>query len=164
MSVEIVHAYPYGQPAPHEQLIESCIQAVLAHLGVTTPVDVTVMLVDDANIQKINRETRQIDKATDVLSFPLLDFDANEPGGPLRAGAGDIDPETGAVLLGDIVISLDAVKRQAEAYGHSAERELGYLTVHGMLHLLGYDHMQDEDKTKMRGVEEAVMDVLRLPR
>jgi len=162
MNLEIVNAYP-GE-LDIDPLIRRCAEAVARHLGIETDVGVTLMLVDDANIREINRQTRQIDAPTDVLSFPLLEADPGDLEGSLRAGAGDVDPETGALLLGDIVISLDAVKRQAEEYGHSAQRELGYLTVHGLLHLLGYDHMQGEDKQTMRGVEDAVMDALGLSR
>ena len=164
MNIEIVDAYPDKQEEHCDGLIKQCAEAVFAHLSMETDADVTVMLVDDANIREINKQTRQIDAHTDVLSFPLLDADPDDPDGSLRAVAGDTDPETGAVLLGDIVISLDAVKRQAKEYGHSFDRELGYLTVHGMLHLLGYDHMQDADKRRMRGMEDAVMGALALSR
>lgn len=164
MNLEVVDAYPDKQDEHCDRLIKQCAEAVFAQLRIETDVDVTVMLVDDANIREINKQARQIDAHTDVLSFPLLNADPDNLKRSLLAGEGDTDPETGAILLGDIVISLDAVKRQAEEYGHSFERELGYLTVHGMLHLLGYDHMQDADKRKMRGVEDAVMDALALSR
>jgi len=164
MNLEIVDAYPDKQDEHCDGLIKTCAEAVLAHLGVGAELDVTVMLVDDRNIQEINKQARQIDAHTDVLSFPLLNADPHDLDYSLRAGAGDTDPETGAILLGDIVISLDAVKRQAAEYGHSFDRELGYLTTHGMLHLLGYDHMEDGDKRRMRGVEDAVMETLALLR
>lgn len=164
MNLEIIDAYPDKQEEHCDGLIKRCAEAVFAHLRIEINADVTVMLVDDHNIREINKQTRQIDAHTDVLSFPQLDIDPDDLDGSLRAGAGDTDPETGAVLLGDIVISLDAVKRQAAEYGHSFDRELGYLTVHGMLHLLGYDHMEDGDKRRMRGVEDAVMEALALSR
>ena len=164
MNLEIIDAYPDSQDEHCDELIRQCGEAVFSLLRIETDVDVTVMLVDDANIHEINKQTRQIDAHTDVLSFPLLDADPDNLDRSLQVRAGDTDPETGAVMLGDIVISLDAVRRQAEEYGHSFDRELGYLTVHGMLHLLGYDHMRDADKQRMRGVEDAVMDTLALSR
>lgn len=162
MNLEIIDAYPDKEEEHCDGLLKRCAEAVFAYLGIEMDVDVTVMLVDDTNIQEINRQTRQIDAHTDVLSFPLLDIDPGDLKGSLLAGAGDTDPETGALMLGDIVISLDAVKRQADEYGHSFDRELGYLTVHGMLHLLGYDHKHDGDKRNMRGAEDAVMEALGL--
>jgi len=164
MNLEIIDAYPDKQEEHCDGLIKRCAEAVFAHLHIKTDADVTVMLVDDQNIREINKQTRRIDAHTDVLSFPQLDIDPDDLTRSLKAGAGDTDPETGAILLGDIVISLDAVRRQAADYGHSFDRELGYLTVHGMLHLLGYDHMEDGDKRRMRMTEDSVMDVLSLSR
>jgi probable rRNA maturation factor len=164
MNIEIVHAHPAMQDEQTDLSIRRCAEAVLAHLHIDTPMEVAVMLVDDETIRETNRETRQIDAPTDVLSFPMLEADPDDLASSLEVESGDIDPETGAVMLGDIVISLDAVARQAEEYGHSKDRELGYLIVHGVLHLLGYDHKRDVDKKKMRGVEDAVMDTLGLGR
>lgn len=115
-------------------------------LGIPPHAEVGVVFADDAYIRELNRDYRGIDAATDVLSFAL--DEGEEPavqGGP---------EET---LLGDIVISLETAARQAEEFGHSLEREVAYLTVHGMLHLVGYDHEQEEDKAAMRRQEEHVL-------
>ena len=116
--------------------------------------EINVSLVDDEEICKINCKFREIDKSTDVLSFPLGYNDEY-----------DINYATGLKQLGDIVISLEHAAAQAEEYGHSYEREVGYLTAHSMLHLLGYDHINSDDEAKvMRTNEEAVMTMLGLER
>ena len=116
--------------------------------------EVDVSLVDNETIHAINLEQRQIDAPTDVLSFPLGED-----------GVYDQNPATGAYMLGDIVISLEKAQAQAEEYGHTLQREVGYLTVHSMLHLLGYDHVQGGlEAVRMREKEEAVMVSIGLPR
>ena len=115
--------------------------------------EVSVTFVDDEEIREMNRRFRNIDSATDVLSFPLGEN-----------GEYDVNPATGAKLLGDVVISLERAKTQAEEFGHSLEREVCYLTVHSMLHLLGYDHMQPQEKAEMRLKEETVMTRIGLER
>ena len=113
-----------------------------------------VSIVDDETIRDINRECRNIDSATDVLSFPLGD-----------GGVYDVDPATGAYMLGDMVLSAEHAVLQAELYGHGIEREIAYLTVHSVLHLLGYDHVHsDDEKAVMRSKEENVMKTLDLER
>ena len=125
-------------------------------------------LVTDAAIHEMNRTYRGVDRPTDVLSFPLLDF--SEEYEELDADSWqeeadpDMDPESGELLLGDIVISLETAARQAEAYGHSFQREVGYLLVHGMMHLMGYDHETEEDKVIMREMEEEALERLGLTR
>ena len=114
--------------------------------------EVDVTLVDDAEIRQINREHRNIDASTDVLSFPLGEN-----------GEYDENPATGALMLGDIVISLDTALRQADLYGHGVKREIAFLTVHSMLHLLGYDHVNGGlEQALMREKEESVLNDLGL--
>lgn len=114
--------------------------------------EIDVTFVDDEEIRSINNEFRGIDSATDVLSFPLGEN-----------GVYDVNPETGAKMLGDIVISVDHAFAQADLYGHGIEREMGYLTVHSMLHLLGYDHVNGGvEKMRMREKEEQVLALLGL--
>ena len=116
--------------------------------------EVSVLLVDDQRIHEINLEHRGIDRATDVLSFPLGED-----------GEYDLNPETELLQLGDVVISLERAAQQAEEYGHSFEREVGYLTVHSLMHLLGYDHVNGgKEAALMRDHEETVMEMLGLPR
>ena len=135
-------------------LIRRCCHAVLEMEQFDGSAEVDVTLVDDLQIREINREQRQLDTPTDVLSFPLGED-----------GAYDENPATGAYMLGDIVISLERAQAQAEEYGHSLQREVGYLTVHSMLHLLGYDHVNGGlERMRMREKEEAVMVAVGLPR
>ena len=135
-------------------LIRRCCHAVLALEGFEGSAEVDVSLVDNAQIKEINREHRHIDAVTDVLSFPLGEN-----------GQYDTDPETGAKMLGDIVLSMERAVDQAAQYGHTLQREIGYLTVHSMLHLLGYDHVDGGlEAVRMREREEAVMTSVGLPR
>ncbi len=134
--------------------IRKCIAAVLAAERVSVPCEINVLVTDDAGIHVINRESRNIDRPTDVLSFPMFQL---EPGNPPTDWAPYQDPATGLVPLGDMCISLERAKAQAQEFGHSAKREVGYLTIHSMLHLLGYDHLDEgEMKKQMRGREEAI--------
>ena len=135
-------------------LIRRCCHAVLRLEGFEGSAEVDVSLVDNARIHEINLEQRNIDAPTDVLSFPLGED-----------GVYDQNPATGAYMLGDIVISMEKAKVQSEEFGHSLQREVGYLTVHSMLHLLGYDHVQGGlEAVRMREKEEAVMLSIGLPR
>lgn len=136
------------------KLIRLSCAAVLENQGFSDLAEVVVTFVDDAEIKKLNNEFRSIDKSTDVLSFPLGE-----------GGEYDLNPETGAYSLGDVVISVEHAVAQSEEYGHSFERELSYLTVHSMLHLLGFDHVNGGDEAAlMRKTEEEVMTVLGLTR
>ena len=135
-------------------LIRRCCHAVLELENFEGSAEVDVSLVDNARIHEINLEQRRIDAPTDVLSFPLGED-----------GIYDKNPATGAYMLGDIVISIEHAQKQAEDFGHSLQREIGYLTVHSMLHLLGYDHVQGGlEAMRMREKEEAVMLSIGLPR
>ena len=135
-------------------LIRRCCHAVLELEKFEGSAEVDVSLVDNARIHEINLEQREIDAPTDVLSFPLGED-----------GVYDQNPATGAYMLGDIVISMEKAKAQSEEFGHSLQREVGYLTVHSMLHLLGYDHVQGGlEAVRMREKEEAVMLSVGLPR
>ena len=136
------------------------IRAALAAEGIDFPCEVDVRLTDDATIHQINLDTRGVDRPTDVLSFPAFDLVPGELPGPE-----DADPATGLVPLGDMVISLERATAQAKEYGHSGRRELAYLTVHSILHLLGYDHLDEgPQKARMREREEAIMAELGLER
>ena len=135
-------------------LVRRCCNAVIKSEGINYPVEIDVTFLDNAQIKKLNLEYRNKDFATDVLSFPLGEN-----------GVYDKNQETGAVMLGDIAISLEKAERQAEIYGHSFDREIAYLTVHSVLHLLGYDHEGDGlDSLKMREKEESILKKLDLSR
>ena len=128
----------------------SCI-AVLRNEGFEGPAEVSVTFVDNAEIRKLNAQYRDKDIETDVLSFPMG-----------SDGEYDTNLDTGAKILGDIVLSVEKAMEQANLYGHGLDREVGYLTVHSMLHLLGYDHIEPLDKVHMREREENVMQQLGL--
>lgn len=142
-----------------EQMLTQVLNKAAEVYGLKPQNEVSVVLADDEYIHKLNRQYRNKDVPTDVLSFAMNDqcTDDDEP---------DIadTPEDIEILLGDIVISLETTARQAEEFGHSLERELAYLTIHGMLHLLGYDHECEEDKTEMRQEEEHVLSLLGITR
>ena len=138
--------------------VKKCIWTALRAQKVRIPCEINVLLTDDAGIQEINKTMRDVDKPTDVLSFPMFDLTAGIP----PAGGEYIDEESGLCPLGDMAISMERVYAQAEEFGHSRARELGYLTVHSVLHLLGYDHLDEgEQKAQMREREEAIMTVVK---
>lgn len=134
--------------------IRTCINAVLKAEGVTAKCEINVLVTDDAGIREINRTSRNIDSATDVLSFPMFELAPGE----LPADWTEYeDPDTGLVPLGDMCISLERAIAQAKEFGHTPRREVGYLTIHSMLHLLGYDHLDEgPQKRQMRAREEAI--------
>ncbi len=135
-------------------IIKKCIHATLDAERISVPCEINVLITDDAGIQIVNRETRQLDKPTDVLSFPMFQL---EPSNPPTDWADYQDPDSGRVPLGDMCISLERAIAQAAEFGHSTRREVGYLTIHSMLHLLGYDHLDEgEMKRQMRSREEAI--------
>lgn len=136
-----------------EALLEQVIPAALEAEGVELPCEINVLLTDDAGIRAINLDQRGVDAPTDVLSFPMFDF---QPGD--KPTEEDADPGSHLVPLGDMVLNLDRVKSQGEEYGHGPRRECAYLAVHSILHLLGYDHMDDGPmKAQMREREEAIL-------
>ncbi|MBR0484708.1 MAG: rRNA maturation RNase YbeY [Oscillospiraceae bacterium] len=142
-------------PSGIRLLIRRCCHAVLISEGFTQNAEVSVSFVSNQEIKSLNKTYRQKDSVTDVLSFPLTSED----------GTMEINTETGFILLGDIVISIETAVKQANIYGHSLSREIGFLTVHSMLHLLGYDHEKSSlDERIMREKEEAVLEKLGISR
>ena len=134
--------------------IRTCINETLKAERITVPCEINVLVTDDAGIQVINKTSRSIDKPTDVLSFPMFELQA---GAPPQDWEKYIDPGTGLCPLGDMCISLERAVTQAKEFGHSTKREVGYLTIHSVLHLLGYDHLDEgEQKRQMRSREEAI--------
>ena len=140
--------------------LRKVIRTALAAEGVDFPCEVDVCLTSDHGIHEINREMRQVDAPTDVLGFPAFELHPGE-----LPGEEDADPGTGLVPLGDMVISLERVAAQAKEYGHSNRRELAYLATHSVLHLLGYDHLDEgPQKAQMRAREEAILGELGITR
>ncbi len=151
---------PGASNEQNRALIRKAVQAVLAAEGVDRPCEVDVLLTDDKGIQAINRDMRNVDRPTDVLSFPALVL---TPGTPPTAE--DTDPGSGLVPLGDVAVSMERVSAQAKEYNHSKRRELSYLVVHSVLHLLGYDHMDEGPmKAQMRARENVVLENLGISR
>lgn len=147
-----------------EEGLQRAFDACMQQEGIRLPAYAHLQICDDAQIHTLNREYRQVDRATDVLSFPSTQA---RPGYTLGSHENllkrEID-ETGACFLGDIVLSLERAKAQAEEYGHSLGREMTYLTVHALSHLMGYDHMDEDDKRSMRAMEDKVMEKLGVTR
>lgn len=142
--------------------LHRCITAALAAEGVNVPCEINVLVTNDEGIRAINNATRNIDSATDVLSFPMFQF---TPGAFPEDVSEDIDPQTGLLPLGDMAISLERARDQAKRFGNTTRREIGYLTIHSILHLLGYDHMDEgEQKRQMRTREEIIAAELGLQR
>ena len=135
-------------------IIKECIKTTLGAENITVPCEINVMVTDDKGIHAVNLASRQIDRPTDVLSFPMFELEA---GNPPACWDPYIDPETGLCPLGDMAISLERAIAQAKEFGHSTRREIGYLTIHSMLHLLGYDHLDEGvQKAQMREREEKI--------
>ena len=135
-------------------IIKKCVEATLAAESITVPCEINVLVTNDDGIRAINQGSRGIDKPTDVLSFPMFQLEA---GNPPKDWEDYMDPETDLCPLGDMAVSLERAIAQAKEFGHSTRREVGYLTIHSMLHLLGYDHLDDgPQKAQMRSREETI--------
>lgn len=152
-------------PFSEEEVVKQVAEKVLDMENCPYEVQINVLLTDNEGIHKFNKEYRDIDRETDVLSFPNLDF---EKEGVFEIAEEDeadyFDPDTGELILGDIIISVDKVQEQAESYGHSLRREFAFLVAHSMLHLCGYDHMEEEEAAVMESKQEAVLKALNITR
>lgn len=159
MTVNIDYESEDRLDLPYETIIQEIVEEAVDYENCPYEAEVNVLLTDNEGIRQINRQYRQIDSPTDVLSFPMADYDEPADFDRLEEqGADYFNPETGELLLGDIVISVDKVKEQARKYGHSESRELAFLVAHSMLHLFGYDHMEDEERKVMEGKQEEILE------
>ncbi len=141
-------------------LLKKTVKTALSAEGVEVPCEVNILLTDDAGIHAVNLEMRDVDRPTDVLSFPMFDLQPGE-----HPTEEDFDPGADSVPLGDMCLSLERARAQAEEFGHSYEREVCYLCVHSVLHLLGYDHLDEgPQKKQMRAREEGIMQLLDMTR
>ncbi len=141
------------------RLLRRAAAAALMAEGIEETCHISIMLTDDAGIHAINLEQREIDRPTDVLSFPMNELVPGE----FSSECCEYDHEKGRIILGDMVLSLERCRAQAEEYGHSFAREISYLCVHSVLHLLGYDHLDEaEQKAQMRAREDAIMKIIGL--
>ena len=162
MNHEILIETEVDGAGPYADLLRRVIPAALEAEGVGFPCEVDVLFTDDAGIHAINLEQRGVDRPTDVLSFPMFDLTPGTPPAPEDVEA---DPGAGLVPLGDMVISLERAQAQGEEFGHGTQREVAYLAVHSVLHLLGYDHLDEgPQKRQMRAREEAILGELGITR
>ncbi len=148
----------------HEALFKEIVSAVIEKEACPYEVSVTLFITDGDGIRELNREHRGLDAVTDVLSFPLISWSKPSFFEDLEKDPDNFDPDTGELLLGDIVLCLDRAMEQAESYGHSLKREYAFLITHSLLHLLGYDHMEDKERELMEERQEDILSLLAIPR
>ncbi|MBR2403849.1 MAG: rRNA maturation RNase YbeY [Lachnospiraceae bacterium] len=149
----------------YEELARRVVEFALDHEGFPYECEVNLTLTDNAGIHEINHEYRQIDNPTDVLSFPMLSYEEAGDFSKLEEDYDDnFNPDTGEIMLGDIIISVDKVFEQAESYGHSIEREFAFLILHSMLHLFGYDHMTPEEASVMEEKQRVILEKMQILR
>lgn len=154
LKMTVSKQYPELDARGFRRVIRKAFRRALEAEGVTAACQVDVLITDDDGIRQINRSQRGIDSPTDVLSFPMQQLTP----GAFDPDMTEADPETGLLFLGSMAVSADRIREQAERFGHSAEHELAYLSVHSCLHLLGYDHLDEgPEKARMRGREKEIM-------
>ncbi len=164
MTIEFEKEYDKDLGINYEEIADKVINAALDYEECPYEAEVSLTLVDNNRIHEINKEFRDIDRPTDVLSFPMVEYDDAGEFAFLEDEDDCFNPETGELMLGDIIISLDKVEEQAIAYGHSFTREYAFLIAHSMLHLMGYDHMTDDDASIMEAKQRAILDNLNITR
>ena len=162
MTIEFEKEYDKDLGINYEEIADKVINAALDYEECPYEAEVSLTLVDNNRIHDINKEFRDIDRPTDVLSFPMVEYDDAGEFAFLEDEDDCFNPETGELMLGDIIISLDKVEEQAIAYGHSFTREYAYLIAHSMLHLMGYDLMTDDDASIMEAKQRAILDNLNI--
>jgi probable rRNA maturation factor len=165
MTISIINESDIDYPEVYDSIIMDIIDASIEYLKCPHECEVSVTLVDNDEMHDINLSERGIDSPTDVLSFPMLDFDKPGDLSYVEKYPQDyFNPETHELLLGDIVISVDHVREQAESFGHSLKREYAFLICHSMLHLMGYDHMEDDERIEMEAEQKRIMEALQINR
>lgn len=166
MTVDVEYESEDKLDLPYQEIIEKVVCEALAYENCPYEAEVNVLLTDDEEIRKINSKFRFIDNTTDVLSFPMVEYEYPGDFSNLDTPEADFcfDPGTGELMLGDIAVSVQKVRAQAEAYGHSEERELAFLIAHSMFHLMGYDHETEEEREQMEQKQREVLDKLGITR
>ena len=147
-------------PLECEELAKKVIEAAIDYVDCPYEAEVNLLLTMNDEIHEMNLNFREIDRATDVLSFPMVEYETPGDFSNVEEDEMLFHPETGELMLGDIMISIDRVEEQAKEFGHSVERELGFLTAHSMLHLCGYDHMEEDERMVMEQKQREIMDQL----
>lgn len=161
MTICLEEEYRIDLGIQYKELAEKVIEKALDYEGCPYECEVNVILTDNQGIHEINMECREIDRPTDVLSFPMVEYEVPGCFDTIEEEQPEcFHPDSGELMLGDIIISLDKVKEQAESYGHSMEREYAFLLAHSMLHLMGYDHMVPEEETVMFQKQEEILQQL----
>ncbi|MDD3252308.1 MAG: rRNA maturation RNase YbeY [Lachnospiraceae bacterium] len=159
MTINIEYETDKELKIPYEKIVNDIVPAALYYEQCPYEAEVNVILTDNDAIQEINRDYRQIDAPTDVLSFPMIDFEQESNFDHVEEQVEDyFNPETGELILGDIIISVEKVIEQAEQFGHSQERELAFLVAHSMLHLCGYDHMEEDERERMEQRQREILE------
>lgn len=159
MTVTIEYEAEEKLALPYEEIIKNVVEESLNYVECPYDAEVNVLLTDNEGIRQINLDMRAIDNPTDVLSFPMCDFNTPADFSGLEETPEEyFNPDTGELMLGDIVISVDKVKEQAEKYGHSQTRELAFLVAHSMLHLSGFDHMEEEERLMMEEKQREILE------
>lgn len=151
-------------PLSCEKLASEVVEAALDYVGCPYEAQVNLLLTTNQQIQEMNRNFRGIDRPTDVLSFPMVDYEIPGTFDFLEEREDCFDPESGELVLGDIVISKEKVLEQAEAYGHSVKREYAFLIAHSVLHLTGYDHMEEEERLLMESKQREILEKIQILR
>ena len=163
MTINIEYETEIKLNLPYEDIIETVINESIEYEKCPYEVEVNVILTDNNEIHHINKEHREVDSPTDVLSFPMVDYENPSDFEGIEDNTEDyFNPDTGELMLGDIVISVEKVIEQAEQYGHSTKRELAFLVAHSMMHLFGYDHMVPEEAAVMEAKQNEVLNNLNI--
>ncbi len=158
MTVNIEYEAGKKLEIDYDSIIRQVVEEALDYEECPYEAEVSVLLTGNEEIRELNREYREMDRPTDVLSFPMLEFRRPSDFSRVEEEFCDsFNPETGELLLGDIILSVDKIEEQAAAYGHSKERELAFLVAHSMLHLCGYDHMEDDERMVMEKKQEEIL-------
>ena len=160
MTINIEYEAERKLDLPYEEIIREIVLEALDYEACPYEAEITVVLTDNSEIHKLNRQYRGIDRPTDVLSFPMLEYEAPSDFSRVEESYKDcFNPETGELMLGDIIISVDKIEEQATCYGHSNARELAFLVAHSMLHLCGYDHMEDNEREEMEKRQNKILEL-----
>ncbi len=164
MTVTMEEEQSPGFDFEYKKLAEEVIEAAIEVEGFPFEAEVNVLLVSEEEIQEINREHREIDRPTDVLSFPMIMYEKPGDFSKIEQDTYNFNPDTGEALLGDIILCVNKVKEQAENYGHSQKREYAFLILHSMLHLFGYDHMTEEEAAVMEQKQRDILEHINILR
>ncbi len=157
MTITVENEYSGAMPKDYKKIIKKVVEEACDYVACPYETCVDVLLTDNDAIHEINLEQREIDRPTDVLSFPMNEYPAPADFEEIEE-MGCFDPESGELMLGDIVISIDKVYAQAEEFGHSPEREIAFLVAHSMLHLFGYDHMEEDERLVMESKQKEILE------